>query len=46
MQNGQAKGNEQSDCAFAGERGTAAIATTIKAESTSRRMIDMKITPQ
>jgi len=41
MQNGHAKGNEQSYCAFAGDRGTAAIAAATKTESTRRRMVDM-----
>jgi hypothetical protein len=41
MQNGHAKGNEQSYCAFAGERGTAAIAAATKPEITSRRTISM-----
>jgi hypothetical protein len=41
MQNGHAKGNEQSYCAFAGDRGTAAIAAATKTKSTRRRMLNM-----
>jgi hypothetical protein len=41
MQNGHAKGNEQSYCAFAGDCGTAAIAAATKTKSTRRRMLDM-----
>jgi hypothetical protein len=41
MQNGHAKGNEQSYCAFAGDCGIAAIAAATKPEITRRRMVDM-----